>query len=769
LLFEKSKEAFSYELVREGDDRIVKINCDRYSRAPSIEDDSITMAKAVEILTENKDATKVVFHQKRDYEYDYDQTVLLKEIGQLNNQLVKEKHRFSYNALQYQGAYAKNAEQRFNEIQTIIYHLLKSDPVGAYVELRRILRHQRLILMKIADTRAIPYQENFVQIVTELIKRLEATKLIILAKPMISGMRIGNRDIYRNIFKPTIKPDFMNTKLMSTYPEDGEEIESYKVGETEVTVFKLPSDVRTLYHINPPEFRLDEEQYEILDLARRILAEHKPTKEEFVNPERMRRVFFNVGRDLCEELANYRNVRMSEEDLNLITRILIRYTIGFGLIEVLMEDDDIQDISVNSPYGTTPIFIVHGKHDDCITNIIPTRTEAESWATKLRMISGRPLDEANPILDTELELPGASIRTSVITEPLDPTGLAFSFRRHRAKPWTLPLFIKNKMISPLGAGLLSFLIDGTRTFFVCGTRSSGKSSFLGGMLIEIMRRYRIITIEDTMELPFTQMKDLGFNIVAMKVASALSEGSGEFTATQGIRSTLRLGDSSLIVGEVRSKEAVALFEGMRVSAGANVAGGTFHSDSPYGVFDRVVNAIGIPATSFKALDLVIIANPIKSADGLHKFRRVTQITEVRKDWIKDPMMEGGFQDLMKYDAKTDMLQPSGALIDGDSEVIKSIAANIPDFVGNWDAVWENIELRGKFKQAIVEYADKSEDKDALEAPFVIKCNDAFHLATEKVKNKVGKLDSKEIYKEWESWFTLEIKRRQMEIRQKLEK
>jgi type IV secretory pathway ATPase VirB11/archaellum biosynthesis ATPase len=39
---------------------------------------------------------------------------------------------------------------------------------------------------------------------------------------------------------------------------------------------------------------------------------------------------------------------------------------------------------------------------DCTTNIIPTAPEGESWASKLRMISGRPLDEANPILDTEL-------------------------------------------------------------------------------------------------------------------------------------------------------------------------------------------------------------------------------------------------------------------------------------------------------------------------------------------------------------------------------
>ena len=128
------------------------------------------------------------------------------------------------------------------------------------------------------------------------------------------------------------------------------------------------------------------------------------------------------------------------------------------------------------------------------------------------------------------------------------------------------------MINSMGAGLLSFLIDGTRTLLICGTRSSGKSSFLSSLIVEIMRRFRIITIEDTLELPVAQLRHLGFNIQQLKVASALSHGTSEVTASDGIRATLRLGDSSLIVGEVRSKEAVALYEAMRVGAAANVVG-----------------------------------------------------------------------------------------------------------------------------------------------------------------------------------------------------
>ncbi|MBU0615542.1 MAG: type II/IV secretion system ATPase subunit, partial [Nanoarchaeota archaeon] len=717
------KAPWSYEVIQDGEDKIVRITLEGYTRAPSIEDDPVAMAKTADILMEVPNVTRIIFYQKRDYEYDYSQVQLVAEISRLFNRLAKEKDKFSLESMKFGMNFTQDMNERYNDLQHFIFQKLKSDPLGSYVELRRLIRRERLKFQKSVDAFYQQGQQRYLNLLLYLLDSLEKTKLVTISKPYLEGHVIGNRDIYRKIFRPIIKPDFMFTKLMASYPTDGIEIGSFKIAnDTEVTVFKFKDSVQYLYHIMPPEFRLDEDQYEVLDLARRIMAEHKPEKEEFVNPERMRQVFSNVGQDLIEELAGYKNLRFSPEEMDMLTEILVRYTIGFGLIEVLLQDDEMQDININPPYGQNPMYIVHGEFGDCKTNIIPTTAEADSWASKLRLISGRPLDEANPLLDTELELPGASIRTSTVGPPLSAAGLGFSFRKHRDKPWTLPLFIKNKMISALAAGLLSFLVDGTRTFFVCGTRGSGKTSLLSSLLIEVMRRYRIVTVEDTMELPFNQMRRLGFNIIPLKVSGIMAEGrdTGEFDASMGIRSTLRLGDSSLIVGEVRSKEAVALFEAMRVGAGANLVAGTFHADNPYGVYDRVVNALGIPNTSFKALDLCVIANPIKSPDGLHKFRRVTQITEVRKFWEHDPQAEGGFVDLMKYDSETDMLVVSDALKNGESDVIKSIAANIPDFAGDWDAVWENIQLRAKIKETIVKYSEKNNDPDMLEAPFVIK-------------------------------------------------
>jgi archaeal flagellar protein FlaI len=761
-LFAQKKKVCGYDIIREGEEVILYISCDDCTYSPSIEDNPICMARTVEKLVQVSNVTKIVFSQKRDYEYDNQQTKLLLEIANVYKALMRQKNLFTYAALGTSATCQKCVPERYNELQNEIFRRIKSDPIGAYVVARRILRRERINFEKSIDQNCTACYERYISILTYIIQLLETTKLITVAQSGLSGYKIGDRAIYRNIFSPAIKPDFMFTKLMANYPTEGEEIDNYTVADdTEVTIFKFPDTVQYLYHIVPPEFKLSEEKYELLDLARKIMAEHKPREEEFTDPERMRQVFYNVGHDLIEELAGSKKISLTQKELDKLTTILVRYTVGFGLIEVLLQDEKIQDISINSPMGKIPIFIVHADYEDCVTNIVPTKNEAESWASKLRMISGRPLDEADPILDTELELPGASTRVAVVSKPLNPTGLAYSFRRHRDKPWTLPLFMKYKMMNATAAGLLSFLVDGTRSMLIAGTRSAGKSSVLTSIMVEIMRKYRMITIEDTLELPNNSLRALGYNIQSLKVASALSRETSEVNATDGIRTTLRLGDSALIVGEVRSKEALALYEAMRVGAAANVVAGTIHGDSPYGVYDRVVNDIGVPKTSFKATDIIVVANPVRSADGMHRSRRITQITEVRKHWDQDPLQEGGFVDLMKYNAKKDELDVTDEIITGNSDVLKTIASNIKDFAGDWDAVWNNVLLRAKIKESLVQMSNQTNNPDLLEAPFVVKSNDLFHLISDRVKAESGALDTNRIYFEWTEWLKKELRKRSM--------
>ena len=755
---DSKQEPFSYEVLREGEETILRIDCTGFTKVPSIEEEPLFMEKAVEGIIQNPTTTKIIFIQHRDFEYDYSQIRLLREVALLYNKFVRNRQEFSYSTLSVGGFQTSN--KAYSEIHDLLFNKFRKDPVGTYVSLLRLERHQRIIIDRGENPEVIKGLEKYVSTLEKIREAISSLELIKRLKPFLSGFKPGDREIYNKVFSPLIKPDFMFTKLMASYPKQGEEIDNYDVGGSEIVVFELENDIQYLYHVTPPEFKLDEEKYELLDEARNILSEHKPTQQEFVNPERMREVFENIGHDLLLDLADKKKLKLSEEEIEELKEILVRYTVGFGLIEVLLADPDVQDVTVNSPTGINPIFIVHGKYGECKTNIIPSINDVESWASKLRIMSGRPLDEADPVLDTEIEIPGiARARVAAITIPLNPDGVAYAFRRHRDKPWTLPLFIKNRMINPLAAGLISFIIDGNRTMLVAGTRSAGKSSLLGSMLVEIMRKYRIITIEDTLELPVRALRNLNYNIQPLKVAGSLSKGGTEVPADEGIRTTLRMGDSALIVGEVRSKEAKALYEAMRVGALANVVAGTIHGDSAYGVFDRVVNDLDVPRTSFKATDIIVVANPIRSADGLHRWRRVTAITEIRKTWEVDPLAEHGFVDLMKYDPEDDELKPTSALINGDSDILKAIAGNVKEWAGDWDAVWNNVLLRANIKEYLVKRAEEEKDFDLLEAKFVVTSNDEFHRISDKVSDKFGFLDSKEILKEYKAWFEHQIKKR----------
>jgi type IV secretory pathway ATPase VirB11/archaellum biosynthesis ATPase len=508
----------------------------------------------------------------------------------------------------------------------------------------------------------------------------------------------------------------------------------------------------------PPEYSLEEDYHMLLNIARNVLTEHRPKSEEFTDPERTRTVFMNISRDMLQELAESKKIKLSYEMLSLLAAILVRHTIGFGVIEILLQDKNLQDIVLNAPVSLNPVFVRHSKYDECVTNIMPSFEDADSWAAKFRMISGRPLDEANPILDTDLILGNARARVAVIQQPLSPYGLAYAFRRHREEPWTLPLFIENKMLDSFSAGLMSFLIDGARTLLVAGTRSAGKTSLLGSLMLEIMPNLRVIVAEDTLELPVDALRKIGYDILRLKVRSALLQTTNEVTAEEGIRTSLRLGDSCLIVGEVRSVEAKALYEAMRVGALANVVAGTIHGSSPYAVFDRVVNDLGVPITSFKATDAVLVVNPIKSADGMHSFRRVVQLAEVRKHWTKDPLEEKGFVDLLRYNVEKDKLEPTDELINGDSEIIKAVASNVKGWAGNWDAVYDNILLRGKIKQEIVDTAIKLKMPILLEAKFNSLSNNIFHQISDDVRKEIGLPLSDRVFPKWRTWLKGEIKK-----------
>ncbi|MEM4719691.1 MAG: type II/IV secretion system ATPase subunit [Candidatus Pacearchaeota archaeon] len=742
----KEDAPFSTEVIRIEGENVLFINFMGVDYVPSLIKSPELMDRIIDILIKNPNISRMVFVQYKNYNFNFEQVSTLMEIGEFYEFLTKKKKILSSATL----SIIKNPQRAFNFFTNFLINYLKKDPVLAY----KLLEEEKNFVER--------EDENYYNILESIYEKFSKLKIIIKLKEYLKDDTIKGREIYTKIFSPEITPNFVFTRIISKIPEKLEIIDEYKIGKKldfgEVMILKDKENARFIYHLSCPEYNLKENHEILLNNAKKILSEHKPTNEEFNDFERTRQVFLNIARDMLKDLSTSQGIELNFLELESLSYILVRHTIGFGILEILLEDENIQDIIINSPTSSSPIFVKHNKFDECATNIYVSHEDVESWAAKFRMLSGRALDEAHPILDCSLNLETASARVAIIQKPLSTSGISYSLRRHRDKPWTLPLFIKNKMLNSLSAGLLSFLIDGARTILVAGTRSSGKTSLLGSLMLEIMPKYRIITIEDTLELPVNQMKKLGYDILSMKVRSALTGESNEVSAEEGIRASLRLGDSALIVGEIRSDEAKALYEAMRVGALANVVAGTIHGASPYGVFDRVVNDLNVPITSFKATDCIIIVNPIKTPDGLRSYKRLLQITEVRKHWNKDPLEEGGFVDLMKYEVEKDILIPTEDMINGDSEIIKSIASNVKGWAGDWEAVWENIILRQKIKEEIVALSERTKIDELLEANFVVKSNNAFHEISEEVKEEIGSLNSKDIFSKWKDWLEKESKK-----------
>ena len=404
----------------------------------------------------------------------------------------------------------------------------------------------------------------------------------------------------------------------------------------------------------------------------------------------------------------YGEVKKYEKTGKTDNPIISRWYKKFGILEYLMKDEKILEININPPGFETPIRIVHEVYGECVTNIYPSQSFLDYFVTQLKMKSGRPLNKISPELDTEIKVENINARIAVISDPFSIFGVGFSIRKHRENPWTFELFMNNKTINPEFSGFMSLIITHGRSYLFAGPRGSGKTSLLVASMLQIPTNDRIITIEDTQEIPIKSFKKLGYDILPLKVRSALMEEGMEIDFEKGLRTTLRLGDSCLILGEIRGKEAKVLYEAMRVGAMSNVVAGTIHADTAYGVYDRVVNDLGVTKGSFKVTDLIILVSLITDNSGTRKIRRITEVVEVLKDWEDEPK----FQSLFKYNSKTDNLEPTDVLLKGNSIILKTLIKKSKNYEDSFD-VLKDWEIRTNIKKITLRNIKKSKQLEAI--------------------------------------------------------
>ncbi len=723
----KEEEKCKYNINHAGDRIILYIDCFDCEYGGTAED-SYCLKKTFGIL--QKETVNEISYKKKDFMYTYNRcfvNLLFEIINTIKD--IKWSSREQIQKIR-ECKIDHNDWEKF--LEKFISNEFYKNPIVAYNGLILLIKQYEKKHIK-ERFKECDCLDSYIKLLNDIKTRFDRTKLIKNYFP----------EGYEKIIKPSKQPSFISSKVILDIPKNAELLDNYEVSNTKIQIYDMDNRVDKLYVINPPEIQLSSRDAELLSLAKvKMMEEHI---FGIINPQNARDHFKRMGFDILLEFSKERKINLDKNEIEKLSAIFARYTAGYGLLEILFKDKKIQDIYVDSPPGAFPAYINHERYGICNTNIYMAEDDIERISSKFRSLGGRPFDDANPILDMELRDIG--IRVAGIREPSTYDGIAYAFRKHREDPWTLLKFVRDGMMTAKSAALLSFLVSGQRSILVTGPRGSGKTSLLSALISEVNQNDRIVLMEDTPEVPSRCLRNAGWKIEHMRNQTPMSQTKKteayELSPEENLWAALRLGESVLILGEVRGPEAKVLFEAMRVGAAGNAILGTIHGSDPYDTWDRVTNDLGVPSTSFKAVNVIVSIGYSQDKESAIKQRQIINITEVRRNWVDDPLEEG-FVDIMKYDEKN----KDPVWIDFDSsEVIKSVAMRKQMSIGECK---KNIAFRQRLIEKIVEVSHDNLD-EILELEHAVNFNKEYiRLANEQLKKHEN--DYNRVYTNWKNWF-----------------
>ncbi len=464
------------------------------------------------------------------------------------------------------------------------------------------------------------------------------------------------------------RPSFSHCWVSPEIPIDHKVLEEYYVSDALIQLISFSEELGVRYHIRPLEYELPKMQIAVLNrVIENILV--NPPSELDLELSAMRKSVIRLARSELAKVNSECDVeKMPSERLESLASIVARYTVGLGLFEILLSDDHVEDIFIDAPADSNFVHVALNQVGRagilrCRTNIIASAPEVECLIARIRYFSGRPLSESCPILETDI-LDGRA-RATAISAPLSPEGPAIAFRRHSRNPWTLLRLVDEGSLDCQTAALISFLIDGRSSILICGPRGAGKSSLLAAALFEFPRTQRILTIEDTPELPVRQMQSLGFKVQSLVVEQRTGE-TRENKTVEALRVSLRLGESAIVLGEVRGKEAQVLYESMRTGKAGSSVLGTIHGDSARSVYDRAIHDLGIHPEAFMATDVVMTLGLNRPFGTQQPVRRLLELVESNKT------APGEFGALIRYSPEGDRFEDA---FRSGSSLIRRIAAS----------------------------------------------------------------------------------------------
>ena len=317
---------------------------------------------------------------------------------------------------------------------------------------------------------------------------------------------------------------------------------------------------------------------------------------------------------------NNENYDISNEYLDSLAHKLLRDIIGYGEIDPLIQDDNLEEIMINGI--DKHVFVYHRKYGMMKTNItFSDEKELTDLIDSIARQINRRIDQESPILDGRL-IDGSRINATI--PPVSPDGPSLTIRKFKKDPLTIIDLIKSKTISIELAAFLWLCIDGlgvkSANAIISGGTSSGKTTTLNALSSFINPKERIITIEDTLELQIPHE-----HVIRMETRPANVENKGELTMNDLVKNSLRQRPDRIIVGEVRADEAITLFTALNTG---HSGFGTLHANDARETITRLTNEpMSVPEIMIQAIDFIIMQNRIYAPSGV-SYRRISEVAEI---------------------------------------------------------------------------------------------------------------------------------------------
>lgn len=351
---------------------------------------------------------------------------------------------------------------------------------------------------------------------------------------------------------------------------------------------------------------------------------------------------------LFAKLANNsQNNTISNEYLDNLARKLFQDLVGYGEIDPLIRDDNLEEIMVIGI--NKPVFVYHREYGMMKTNILfKDAGEVMNLIDSIARQINRRIDQESPILDGRL--PDGS-RVNATIPPISADGPSMTIRKFKRDPLTIIDLINSKTISVELAAFFWLCFDGlgvkSANAIISGGTSSGKTTTLNALSSFINPKERIITIEDTLELQIPHE-----HVIRMETRPPNVENRGELTMNDLVKNSLRQRPDRIIVGEVRGSEAITLFTALNTG---HSGFGTLHSNDARETITRLTNApMSVPNIMISAIDFIIMQNRIYRPDGV-SFRRISEVAEV--SGIEEGVIQ--LNKIFEWDPQSDTIKNVG--------------------------------------------------------------------------------------------------------------